>query len=121
MRNSNTERLRSGDHSRERLQVSETIIEKEITRFDIQRNGIEYEVIIEKRANDEDRPLSLTVMSKKNRKDYASMVTKDSGVIGAKDSYIPQFHEYFDNRIILNMKKQDNREVIDYVALSKIA
>ena len=51
------------------VHVNSTVIEGELTRFDIHRNRIEYEVLIEKRQNDSERPIQVTVTNKKNRKD----------------------------------------------------
>lgn len=101
--------------------MSNTIIEKEITRFDIERNGVMYEVRLDKRSNDNDRPLCLTVTNKNNPKDSEFIVTRDPGILGSKKDYLPKFQEHFDKRILLHMRKEDGKDKISYVALSRVA
>ena len=82
---------------------------------------MEYVVTIEKRANDDERPLKVTVTNKRNRKDSDYVISKDPGLIGCKMDLVPTFNEYFDKRIILHMKSVDGVELINYVAISNIA
>ena len=90
--------------------------------FEIVRNGVVYEVLIEKRASDDDRPLKVTVTNKNDRTDSDYVITKDPGLIGCKLDLVPKFQEYFNNRTILLMQKTaDGEDRISQVALSNIA
>lgn len=59
--------------------------------------------------------------NKRDPRDSGFIITKDPGIIHSKADYLPKFQEHFDKRILLHMKVENNKEKIDFVALSKMA
>lgn len=110
---------RRSDHSNERstrIHKAQTQLGDLLDEFEIEMDGVEYEVRLNKRKNDNIRPVNVTVTNKNNKADTDYVA---SGDLGLSQSTVNAVREYIRHHLLINLRVNSAGDtVIEYISLA---